>query len=144
MQIYLLCACANWWKNTPKHKHTPTHTDICALWSLWSAKMSASLGEAHMHFREVPLIRHEIQFKTWSASRSPALIRCQITSRRWSTAAQELCVCVHSHEQTVTSNKQTHMKCVAFWPLSVFFFFGGLYSITVLFLATCFFIFNSH
>lgn len=35
---------------------------------LWSAKMSASLGEAHMHFREVPLIRREIQLKTWSGS----------------------------------------------------------------------------
>lgn len=25
-----------------------------------------------MHFREVPLIQHEIQFKTWSASHSSA------------------------------------------------------------------------
>lgn len=54
-------------------KHTHTHTEC-----LWSAKMSASLGEAHMHFREVPLIQHEIQFKTWSSSRSPALIQRQI------------------------------------------------------------------
>lgn len=83
--------------------------------------MSASLGEAHMHFREVPLIQHEIQLKTWSASRSPALIQRQIPAedeepRRQSRASVGV-------SATSTSSKQTFKKIcciVAAWCVLCF------------------------
>lgn len=53
---------------TQKHTRTyPRH--VSRVWR-----------RAHMHFRGVPLIQHEIQFKTWSASCSPTLIECQIST----------------------------------------------------------------
>lgn len=73
--------------------------------------MSASLGEAHMHFREVPLIQHEIQLKTWSASRSPALIPRQIAAedgaqRRRSTARAGGSAVVNTQVPQVNKHKK--------------------------------------
>lgn len=62
--------------------HTGERVSERARARLWSAKMSASLGEAHMHFREVPLIRREIQLKTWSGS-PPRFDTAPDSSRRW-------------------------------------------------------------
>lgn len=43
-----------------------------------------------MHFREVPLILHEIQFKTWRASHSPAFdLVPDISSIRTRAAVKE-------------------------------------------------------
>lgn len=127
-QTYLLCA------TSPLvlidgETHTnraATHTNAECLWSV---KMSASLGEAHMHFREVPLIRHEIQFKTWSASRSPALMQRQIpTEDGEQRPLRRARVGVSAVANTQVPQVSKHMKymsscgrsvvCFLFWPYS--------------------------
>lgn len=89
--------------------------------------MSASLGEAHMHLRGVPLIRHEIQFKTWSASLSPALIQRQIPTEHREPRLARVGVSAVVNTQVPQVNK--HMKNMLCHGNLVDFLFW-LYSIT--------------
>lgn len=92
---------------------------------------------AHMHFRGAPLIQHEIQFKTWSASCSPALIECQISTenrvgllRRTyvdvsaSKRAVEKYVCLHGLFSSLVLGKcrELFCKCCCYIYSVVFFF----------------------
>lgn len=77
---------------------------------LWHTGTGASLGEAHMYFRGVSLIQHEIQFETWSASRSPALIQRQIAGGKRGPGLRDQCLllCVSRQINTGIQSKQTH------------------------------------
>lgn len=124
-QTYLLCA-NSLLVLIDGEMHISTHAYTECLWSV---KMSTSLGEAHMHFRGVPLIQHEIQFKTWSGSCSLALIQRQIPIDDWELwllrQAHVGVSTVNTHVPRVNKLMESMLCCG-----SLVCFLFGLYSFT--------------
>lgn len=114
---------------TNQRKNTETYTHI-------STACPRVRRRAHMHFRGVPLIQHEIQFKTWSASCSPALIEYQISTenragllRRTyvdvsaSKRAFEKYVCLHGLFSSLVLGKCLELFCKCCCYIYSFFLF---------------------